>query len=156
MKSLDEHIADFEMGEGGNWWTNTIGLPAILLGVLILLHWFSIDFSAVIKFSFAWILVVALCVYYFAMGKMKTAAVTAIVLVVVTLIITLIGRPHFNGFGFLLFLILTVGGLAIQFMHYGFEEPQKTILNILPKIAVAPICLVIKGAKAFKLDKFVD
>ena len=106
MKSLAEQLRDYRLRhtEKANKLTHYIGIPALILGTLILLSWVSVSIAGQWHISFAWIAVIALLVYYYFLN-IKLAAVTTVVMIIATLICTWIGYPAPTKFSLTLFLI---------------------------------------------------
>lgn len=103
-----------------------IGVATVLIGILMLTNWVSIDFSTKLQISFAWILVILSCAYYF-MLDIKLAAVATVFLVILTLIIALIAGPVPSFSKFILALIFIAGGGAALYFAGALEKIKATI-----------------------------
>lgn len=131
-----------------------IGIPAMMLGSLILLSWVSISIAGKFHIAFSWLAVAAILTFYYRLD-VKIAAVMTVILVVMQLIALWIGYPTPSVFSFLLFIVLFFGGLATMFMGHSFEkEGMKFNLQFCHFMA-APLFMTVMVIKALKLDAYV-
>jgi uncharacterized membrane protein YGL010W len=154
MKSLNEQLAQYEEQHKttANRFTHFVGVPAILIGLLILLSWVSISLFSRWHFTFAWFGCFALIIYYFFLD-IKLASVMAVVLILLTALCSWIAYPAPTQFNFVLFLILLVGGIALQFMGHKIENSTTAFLKRLSKMLIAPMFVLIEIIKLLKLEK---
>ncbi len=116
------------------------GLMLVALSILMFLSWFRIDIMTYWQISFAWLLTIAVIIYYFFLN-VRIAAVTAIVMIIITALFTWLAHPAPTMFSFSLFLILLVVGLALIFTSNGVSRAktasQLTELLLIPYTVVS-------------------
>jgi len=157
MKSLAQQLAEYEQQHQNktNQLTHYIGIPAIVVGTLILLSWISIGFGATFHVTFAWMAIVLAIVYYYFLD-MKLAIAMGIVLVIVNLFCTWIAYPHPTAFSLILFIVLFFGGWALQFIGHSTEKSKPAFIKNLMSFPIAPMYVFIKALRALKLDKHFE
>ncbi len=157
MKLLAEQLKQYQAQhtEKTNRLAHYIGIPAIVLGTLLLLSWISVSIAAKWHISFAWIAVIALLIYYYFLD-IKMAAVMTVVMVIVTLLCTWIAYPAPTKFGLTLFLILFIGGWLLQFIGHTLEKVKPSFFNTVGSILIAPLFVVAELIVALGLGKYFD
>jgi uncharacterized membrane protein YGL010W len=149
---LQEHQREHQ--NHNNVMAHTIGVPAVLIGALILLSWVSISIASHWHITFSWVAVIAVLAYYYRLN-VKLAAVMTIVLAVITLICIWIGYPKPTTFNVTLFIILFVGGAISLFIGHSFETSKDSFQSCLSRLLVAPLFLLIQVLTTLKLTKYV-
>ncbi len=157
MKSLSEQLALYEEHHKttANRFTHFVGVPAILISLLILLSWVSISLFSRWHFTFAWFGCFALIVYYFFLNK-KLATVMGIILILLTLLCSWIAYPEPTKFNFVLFIVLFVGGILLQFMGHKVEKSTTAFVQRLSRLLIAPMFVLIEIIKLLKLERYFD
>lgn len=157
MCSLKELLNDYQTQHNNriSVLTHSIGIPAILLGTLILLSWISVSIVARWHITFAWIAIVATLVYYYRLNA-KLAAAMSLIFIILTLICTWIAFPRPNTFNIALFIILFVGGWILFFIGHAAEKSKPTFLSSLTQISIAPLFLLIEVLILLKLTHYFD
>ena len=155
MKSLNDQLAIYGQQHTNkiNLLTHYIGVPAIIFALLMLLNWISIDIAAQFQISFSWIAIIATLVYYFLLNGRLAAAAT-VALVVITVIATLLARPMPTIFSAVLFLILFVGGWALQFIGHYFEKRKPAFLISIKQLLVGPLFVLVEALKTLGIAKY--
>ncbi len=155
MKSLDEQLLTYRQQHTNkiNRITHYIGIPAIVFGLLILLNWISIDIATKAEFSFSWLALLGALVYYFLLNR-KLVIAAAIVLIPFTFIATLLARPAPTHFSFTLFLILFIGGWALQFIGHFFEKQKPAFMINPSQLLIGPLFVLTEAIEALKLQKY--
>lgn len=133
--------------------THYIGIPAIVFAILMLLNWISIHIAQKIQFSFSWILLISVLIYYFILNKRLSIA-AVIVLIPFTWLATLIARPTPTPIQLMLFLILFFGGWAMQFLGHFFEKQKPAFLLSASQLLIGPLFVIIELLEVLKLQKY--
>ena len=133
--------------------THYIGIPAIVFAILMVFNWISIDIAAKIQFSFSWILLVSVLIYYFNLNKRLSLA-AAIVLIPFTWLATLIARPTPAPMHFTLFFILFFGGWILQFVGHFFEKQKPAFMLSASQLLIGPLFVLIELIATLKLQKY--
>ncbi len=156
MKSLDEQLLTYRQQHTNNInrMTHYVGIPALVFGLLMLLNWITINIATKAEFSFSWLLLAGTLVYYFLLNK-KLSAAAAIALIPFTFIATLIARPAPTHFSFTLFLILFIGGWALQFIGHFFEKKKPAFMISATQLLIGPLFILTKAIEALGLQKYV-
>lgn len=155
--SLKELMHDFTQlhQHEKNVLLHKIGIPAMMLGALILLSWISISIGGKIHIAFSWLAVAGILTFYYRIN-VKLAAAMTVLLVVMTLIAVWIGYPKPTAFNLILFFVLFFGGLATMFMGHSFEkEGMKVNLRFCHFLA-APLFMTIVIIQALKLESYFE
>ena len=157
MKSLKQQLSQYISYHQSrtNQFTHYIGIPAIILGTLILLSWISVTIAGRWSISFAWIAIILTLVYYFRLD-IKLASLMTIILVILTLICSWIAFPYPTTGTFVVFIILFVGGWILQFIGHTFEKNKPAFFTGLSQALIAPLYLLIEILKILKLGKYFD
>ncbi|OGO93046.1 MAG: hypothetical protein A3F41_04105 [Coxiella sp. RIFCSPHIGHO2_12_FULL_44_14] len=157
MRSLKDLFNEYQAQHQNhtNVLVHAMGIPAILLGTLILLSWISISVVTRWHITFAWIGAIAALIYYYRLD-IKLAAVMTIVLVILTLICSWIAFPSPNTFSVILFIILFFGGWILLFIGYTLEKSKPALMTTLLHILIAPLFLLMEMLVMLKLKKYFD
>ncbi len=157
MKSLDEQLAEYgaHHTKKGTIITHFIGVPAVILGLLILCTWIRVDLFDRYTIALAWFLVVGTLMYYFALDK-KTSGIMAIVLLPITIITTWWTGPEPTTVSIIAFVILFVGGWIIQFVGHGIEQKRPAFLSNLFQLFIAPVYLVLEAIEMCGLSHYLE
>lgn len=157
MKSLQERLERYTSFHQSktNQLTHFISIPAILLGALFFLSWFSFSIAGHWNISFSWIAVAALLIYYFRLN-VKLAALMTIILVILTLICSAIAYPRPTTGTFITFVVLFVGGWILQFIGHTFEKSRPALLANFSQILIGPLYLLCETLKMFNLGQYFD
>ncbi len=157
MKSLPDQLDEYRQqhSEKPNQLAHYIGIPAIVIGALILLSWISISIAGKWHISFAWIAVIALLIYYYFLN-FKMAVVMTVVLFIVTLICTWIAYPTPTKFNLILFLILFIGGWVLQFLGHTLEKAKPPLLGNMASVLIAPLFVVAEFIVMLGFGKYFD
>lgn len=153
MKSLDEQLATYGAHHTKKWTiiTHFIGIPAVILGLLILFTWIRIDFFDRYTIALSWFLILGTLVYYFFLDK-KICGIMAIIFIPITLITCWWTGPEPTKASVVVFFILFVGGWIVQFIGHGIEKKKPAFLSSLFQIFVAPVFIVIEIFKLCGVD----
>ena len=145
MKSLDEQLAEYgaHHTKKGTIISHLIGIPAVILGLLILFTWFRIDIFNSYTFAFSWLIVLATLVYYFVLDK-RMCGIMAIIFIPITLITTWWTGATPTTASIIAFVILYVGGWIVQFIGHGIEKKRPAFLKSAVQLLIAPIFIVIE------------
>ena len=157
MRTLKELLQEYqqEHQNHNNIMAHTVGVPAVLIGALILLSWVSISIASHWHVTFSWVAVIAVLAYYYRLN-VKLAIVMTVVLAIITLICSWIGYPKPTTFNVTLFIILFVGGAISLFIGHSFEMSKNSFQSCLSRLLVAPLFLLIQVLETLKLTKYVD
>ncbi len=113
-----------------------IGVPAMIFGLLMFTNWISVDFATKMQISFAFLLVVACCAYYF-MIDMKLAIVATVFYIILALIAAFIAGPTPSFMKLVVVVILVGGGFGAQYFGHSMDKTQpasKSNLMVIPMI----------------------
>lgn len=137
-----------------NRMTHYIGIPAIVFSLLMLLNWISIDIAKVWVISFSWILLIAVLVYYFLLN-IRIALLTAVIMTPITLFATWLASPtpHHPWQG-ILFLVLFIGGWALQFLGHYFEKKKPAFFDSFKQLLIGPLFILVELLKIMKIEKY--
>lgn len=154
MKSLKEQLDQYAVYHESrtNQFTHYIGIPAIILGTLILLSWISVTIAGLWSISFAWVATILTLAYYFRLD-IKLASLMTIILVILTLICSWIAFPRPSIGTFIAFIILFVGGWILQFIGHTFEKNKPAFFTSLSQALIAPLYLLVELLKVMKIEK---
>lgn len=155
MKSFDEQLLTYRQQHTNkiNCMTHYVGIPAIVFGLLMLLNWITINIATKAEISFSWLALLGALVYYFLLNRRITIA-AAIVLIPFTFIATLIARPAPTSFSFTLFLILFIGGWALQFVGHFFEKQKPAFMISATQLLIGPLFILTEAIEALGLQKY--
>jgi uncharacterized membrane protein YGL010W len=157
MKPFSEQYAEYQQQhkERVHQITHYIGIPAILLGILILLSWVSISIAAHWHITFAWIGVVLLLVYYYFFN-IKISMVMTVFLIILTLLCSWLAYPAPTQLSLILFFILFIGGWLLLFVGHSLEKSKPTFSFHIPTLVMTPLFFVADLLIALKLGKYFD
>jgi uncharacterized membrane protein YGL010W len=150
MISLKDQLAAY--GAHHNQKTNKIihmiGIPAIILGLMILTTWIRLDLFDRYTIAISWVLIVSALAYYFLLDK-KVCGYMAILFIGTNLIITWLVDPTPTATSLIFFLVLFVGGWAIQFIGHSIEKSKPAFTDSLIQLLIAPVFILFEVAKSF-------
>lgn len=132
-----------------------IGIPALMIGLLILLSWVQITIGGQYHISFAWIAVAALLAYYYFLD-VKLAAAMTVALVIVTLFCTWIAFPAPSKFSFVLFIALVVGGALCQYIGHGAERNVSNFTKNISQLLIGPMFVLVALIHMLNLNSFFN
>ena len=157
MDSLKEQLANYQRQHANrtNQIIHYVGIPAIVIGVLLLLSWVSVSIATRWHISFAWIAARCLLTYYYFLHA-KLAGLMTVVLVFITLLCSWIAFPEPTKFSFGLFLVLFVGGGLLLFIGHSIEKSKPQFKENIGQLFVAPLFLLIELVRALKLENAFD
>lgn len=157
MKSFAEQFASYraQHAQRTNQIIHYISVPALLIGILLGLSWISISVAGQWHITFAWIATIALLIYYYFLD-VKLAAVMTVVLFILTLICTWIAFPTPTSFSLILFLILFIGGIILEFIGHNIEKSTSAIISRLTQCLTEPLFLLAEAIIALNLEKYFD
>lgn len=140
MKTLEQQMSFYAAyhQDARNKLTHFIGVPAIVLGVMILLGWARVDLGGA-SVSAAMLLAAVVLVYYL---RLDVPLGLAMCLVFGSLLYTaeIIARLPFAT-GLAWFLLFFAGGWVVQLIGHVFEGRKPALADNLFQIFVAPIFL---------------
>ena len=157
MKSLATQLAEYrhQHTTATNKLCHYIGIPAILLGLLLLLNWVWVSFAGHFNITFSWLFVIAILVYYYFID-VKLAVVMTVVLIILNLICYWIAYPKPTTANLILFLILFIGGWVLQFIGHSFEKAKPAFLNNIAQVLIAPLFVCAEFIQLSGLSKYFD
>lgn len=156
MKSLSEQLDQYEnQQDSSSRLTHLIGAPALLISLLLFFSWISISVFSQWHFTFAWFGAVALIIYYFMLDK-KLGALMAVVLIILTLLCSWIAYPAPSKFSFILFLVLLIAGVVLEFIDNKVRSTPQAYCKQLCRLLIAPLFIVIELLKLLHLEKHFD
>ncbi|MCH9770078.1 MAG: DUF962 domain-containing protein [Gammaproteobacteria bacterium] len=132
-----------------------VGVPALVVAVLMLLNWVSIDIAAHIKISFSWFLVIAALIYYY-MLDIRLAALATVVLAVVTFFCTLLAGATPGKFSGGLVLLLFIVGVLSQVVGHSFENQKPSNKEGFSLLMVSPLFWMLEVVSLLGFRKFFD
>jgi uncharacterized membrane protein YGL010W len=140
MKPLEEEMGFYAAyhQDRRNKATHFIGVPAIVFSLMILLGWLRVDVNGV-TVSAALVTTAALVLYYLALDVPLGLAMALLFGAMVWAAEFLVRAPLAVGLGW--FLVLFVGGWALQLWGHVFEGRKPALADNLFQIFVAPIFL---------------
>lgn len=121
--------------------THFVGIPCIIFALLILLSFVHISITGVFNITLAWIAVAALVIYYFFLD-IFLALITAVFLILLTLLAHFCSQDKISVFSITLFLIFFIGGWIMQFIGHYFEGKRPAFMDSVTQLFVAPIFIV--------------
>lgn len=145
MKSLDEQLAEYgaHHTKKGTIISHLIGIPAVILGLLILFTWLRIDIFNAYTIAFSWLIVLATLAYYFTLDK-KMCGIMAIIFIPLTLITTWWTGATPTTASIIAFIVLFVGGWIVQFIGHSIEKKRPAFMKSAMQLLIAPIFIVIE------------
>lgn len=107
--------------------THIIGVPMIVLAIMIPLNWIFL----------LWPVIVMTCFYYLHLSR-RLGAILLVSFVLMGLFADHIAHnPDLQGW--ILFLVLFIGGWIIQFIGHGFEGKKPAFLDNILQMLSAPL-----------------
>lgn len=158
MKSLASQLSIYQQQHTHriNLMTHYVGIPAIIFSLLMVFNWISIDIATQFQVTFSWILLAATLVYYFLLN-VRLALCATIIMVILTFIAAWIARPTPTITSAVIFLILFVGGWALQFIGHYFEGRKPAFLISLSQLLIGPLFVLVEALQAMGVAKyFID
>ncbi|MDF1655121.1 MAG: DUF962 domain-containing protein [Coxiellaceae bacterium] len=145
MKSLDDQLAAYGAHHTKKWTkiTHLIGIPAIVLGLIVLFTWVRIDFFDRYTIALSWFFVVGTLIYYY-MLDVKVAGIMTIVFIPITLLTVWWTGPDPTEASVIVFFVLFVGGWIVQFVGHGIEKKKPAFLSSMFQIFIAPVFIVLE------------
>ncbi|MDF1797410.1 MAG: DUF962 domain-containing protein [Coxiellaceae bacterium] len=145
MKSLDDQLAAYGAHHTKKWTkiTHLIGIPAIVLGLIVLFTWVRIDFFDRYTIALAWFFVVGTLIYYYMLDA-KVAGIMTIVFIPITLLTVWWTGPAPTEASVIVFFVLFVGGWIVQFVGHGIEKKKPAFLAGAFQIFIAPVFIVLE------------
>ncbi len=119
-----------------------VGVPAITLSLMFLLHWLPLPWSGAPTAAQLGILVV--CGWYMALDAALGSALVLVFCLMLGLAIRL--APVADAAGWSWFWTLFVGGWIFQLLGHGFEGKRPALLDNAVQIFVAPLFLAAEVA----------
>ncbi len=119
-------------------WTHFIGVPAVTIAFLILFSWIHISIPNLFNFSLLWPILIAALVYYYWLDIQFGIAMTLVAIPAVLLAFW-IAYPMPNTFNTSIFLILLVGGWALQLVGHYLEGKKPSFLSNFSHVLIAPL-----------------
>lgn len=110
--------------------THVVGVPVIVFSVMILVNWAHL----------LWPLVILTCAYYLYLSR-KLGLILLISFILLALLTQKVA-PAPNLHGWILFLVLFIGGWIIQFIGHGIEGKKPAFLDNLAQMLSAPLFVV--------------
>jgi len=143
MKPLAKQLEEYRQQHttATNKLFHYIGIPAIVIGALLLLNWVWVSFAGHWNITFAWIAVIGLLIYYYFLD-IKLAVVMTVALVVLNLICYWIAYPRPTTANLIVFLILFIGGWILQFIGHSFEKTKPSFTANISQVFIAPMFVV--------------
>ena len=140
MKPLEEQMGFYAAyhQDGRNKATHFVGVPAIVFSLMILLGWLRVDVGG-FPVSAAFVVTIVLLLYYLVLDIPLGLAMTAIFGLMLWFAEELSGAALAVGLAW--FLVLFVGGWALQLWGHVFEGRKPALVDNLFQIFVAPIFL---------------
>ncbi|MCX7120866.1 MAG: DUF962 domain-containing protein [Gammaproteobacteria bacterium] len=156
MKTLELQLTVYQQQHNHktNRMLSYVGVPAVIFSLMMLFNWISIDLATRFQISFSSIFVCGILVYYFLLNR-KLAIAAAIIGILLTIIAAWLARPFPTGFSGTLFLILFVGGWALQLIGTYFEKLPPLSLLSTTQLLIGPLAIFIKLLEVLGLKRFV-
>ncbi len=145
MKSLDDQLAAYGAHHTKKWTkiTHLIGIPAIILGLIVLFTWIRIDFFDRYTIALSWFFVVCTLIYYY-MLDVKVAGIMTIIFIPITLLTVWWTGPEPTEASVIVFFVLFVGGWIVQFVGHGIEKNKPAFLASAFQIFIAPVFITLE------------
>lgn len=155
MKSLTELLENYEQyhAQPTTKILHYIGVPAVIIGLLILFEWFTLGFFGHWFISFAWLFVIALLVYYYFLN-VRLALLMTVILLVLTGIVTWLAPPMPTKLSVILFLVFLIGGGVLQFIGHTLEKTKPSLTSGLMQMLITPLFIILELLALLKWKKF--
>lgn len=130
-----------------NCWTKVshfIGIPLLLFSLLTLTSWVHILVPKFFDLPLAWILSIAVLVYYFMMDITLAAVLTGVFLVF-NLIISLAVKNEPSWTSLQVFFYTFVLGVILQVVGHFIEKKKPALRDELKQLIFIPMCLAAEG-----------
>ncbi|EKD77010.1 MAG: putative membrane spanning protein [uncultured bacterium] len=156
MKSLTEQLATYKQQHTNrmNRLTHYFGIPMIIFSLLMLLNWISIDIATKWQISFAWIFLIGTLAYYFFLN-VRLAVAATIIMIPVAGIAMWMARPTPTAFSTSFFLLLFIGGWALQFLGHYFEKQKPAFFLSAQQLLIGPLFVLLEALEALGVAKYV-
>lgn len=118
--------------------THMVGIPMIILGLMILFSWISLDIFGRYTIAVSWLLIIASIIYYYLLDK-KVALQMGLIFIIVNAITSYLSGPAPTKASLIAFVILFIGGWVIQFVGHGFEKNRPAFMDSALQILIAPV-----------------
>ncbi len=140
MKSLEDQMSFYAAyhQDPRNKLTHFIGVPAIVLGVMILLGWARVDVGG-IDFSGAMLITAVVLAYYLRLDVPLGLAMCLVFGVLLYAAEAAVALPVREGAAW--FFVCFAGGWVVQLVGHVFEGRKPALADNLFQIFVAPIFL---------------
>jgi uncharacterized membrane protein YGL010W len=150
MKGLPEHMAFYAAyhRDPRNVATHVVGVPAIVLSLMVLLSLASVPGTGV---SLALVVTAVLLLYYVALDGALGIAMTIVLLPLLWIADRIAGLGAAPALA--VFLVLFVGGWALQLLGHKFEGNRPALTASLFQIFMAPIFLMAEAFFALGLRR---
>lgn len=126
-----------------NVWTHVVGVPAIVLAIILLLHRIGLGFVWP-GLTLGWLFVAFFVVYYVWLQPLAGAILDVLLVVGAFVMAAYAGLPSLSFW--LLFAALFFGGWVFQLVgHQVFEHRRPALADNLLQIFIAPLFLVMEG-----------
>lgn len=134
-----------------NVWTHVIGVPAIVLAIILLLH--RVDLSALLPgLTLGWVFVAFFVAFYIWLHRLAGSLLN-LFLIAGALLMAGFAKLSAGPF-WLLFAVLFFGGWVFQLVgHTVFEKRRPALADNLLQIFIAPLFLVMEGLFALGMLK---
>lgn len=155
MKSLSEQLVIYQQQHTQKFTklTHYIGVPAIIISILMLFNWVSLNIAEHWQISFSWILLIGALLYYFFLS-FRLAILMIVIMVPVTYLSMLIARPAPTQLSAIIFLILFFGGWTLQFIGHLFSSSKPAFFESAVQLLIAPLFVLIEALQAMKIAHY--
>ena len=133
--------------------THYIGVPCIIIAIMMLFNWVSLDIASLWKISFTWLVLLLVIIYYLILN-IRLGLLAAATLILLTFLATLFSGPTPTKTTFTIFCILFAGGWVCQFIGHLFEKKQPAFFKSLSQLLIGPLFFLVALLRAFKLKKY--
>ena len=136
-----------------NRMTHYIGVPCIIIAIMMLFNWVSLDIASVWKISFTWLALLLVTIYYLILN-IRLGLLAAATLTLLTFLATTFSGPTPTITTFSVFCVLFVGGWLCQFIGHFFEKKQPAFFNSLTQLLIGPLFFLTEILAAFKIRDY--
>jgi uncharacterized membrane protein YGL010W len=140
MKTLEDQMAFYAAYHQDlrNKLTHFVGVPAIVLGVMVLLGWARVEMGGT-AISGAMLITAVVLVYYLVLDVPLGLAMVCVFAALLYAAEAIVALPLKSASAW--FLLLFVGGWVVQLIGHVFEGRKPALVDNLFQIFVAPIFL---------------
>jgi len=155
MKSLEEQIQLYNVYHTTchTKFTHVIATPCLVIAVLILLNWLSIDFAGFWEISFSWLLAVGVLLYYFFLNW-KIGTVAALICLPIIFALTMLVGTTPNTVTVVISLVLFVIGIIMVYIGHKYEASRAKFPVNFYHFLVEPLFLIIDLLNELGLKKY--